>query len=1282
MPTQRHQSREKIIIDESLTDLRNRVRLLLWAWGMSWTVLVLLGGLLGIGILDWWIHFDDPGLRLILGISLFTASCVVLWTRLIRPLRQPLGATFLASRIEHRFPNLQSRVVSAVEFLENRLDSNAGSPELQRVVVERAIRDLEQIEPRDIAGSQAVWGVTVAGSLLLLIVSTVAIFHPVEAATTVKRLLFPLAKIPWPRRFDLRLVHPDLSPLTLNSEKPLRIARGEALEVYVVNDRGPLPDRVWYEHRVGTQKELIRELLRPTTIRDDQGTPHQAAVLHWIATEGPLHFRATGGDDDSMSFVHLEVVPPPTFTMLEVRIEPPKYAGRRVERLPPGVGHVRGLLGTSVHVSARADKPLKSASLRIGEKSAVRLALADDRQSFNATFTLGDPGADVYWLELIDEDGFTDRETPHYELFGVVDQIPQVVIESPVSDILLTSDAELSIKMLAKDDLGLKDMRLVYQINAATPANVVPLLTATVDPSSVTFLAPVDVWNLAEWQLPLGSRIVFRAEATDDYDLGPEKHLGQSTTRTIVIVSKEDKLKELAHQMARLLDELKSAAGLQQRATQQTSELQTQLDKTGELRVQDIDQLQRIELDQKQAAARLLNPIDSVQSQAQQLRDAFRANRIDDSATESRLDLFVAELSRLGHDQFPDIDLALTRATKQAEEAAGLAAQPENGVTTADPVIPLQAKPPDEPIANPRVDKKEVSVPQVQGLNSGLEFASVPHHAPQSPLAQSLNDAQTRQRQAVRSLQELEEMFADWRDRRDVSRELRSVISDQEQVQRQSVELGQQTLTKSELDLSAQEKADLGKLAAKQRKIADQVEQFLKQLDHAAKNLRPRDADTAERLEEARDELLKAGTAGDLREAATDIGDNKFGAASQVQQQAIQQLKELDRQLEQKPTDDLERLVKQVDQAMQDFGTLHQEQAELVDATQQAASHQEATDQRESIDEWRQRQQEIGEKLRQAERKLQRLQLRQPSEAASRATQRVEKIEEQLQTLEQTDDAVEEMQEVVDDIDQVERDLALEKRIAQERLAVEQLEKVEDALQSLLTRQQVVVTETERLEAERLARGSLSRGQLKSLRDLAVTERKLQTEVDGLQSTLSVTAVLSLVLRRASKNLERAADRLQEKQTDLPTLALERAAARAIESLVLVLKQKELGKTPDSRQTPNSAERPPDDDPQEPEKASPPGEVLSQISQLKMLKMLQEEFLERTRQLQGLRDDTGTLAPETVSELARLAEEQDEVARLTRDLVAKISQNRPESDKPPTGDNRQDNDKPDNRRNE
>jgi uncharacterized protein (DUF1697 family) len=65
-----------------------------------------------------------------------------------------------------------------------------------------------------------------------------------------------------------------------------------------------------------------------------------------------------------------------------------------------------------------------------------------------------------------------------------------------------------------------------------------------------------------------------------------------------------------------------------------------------------------------------------------------------------------------------------------------------------------------------------------------------------------------------------------------------------------------------------------------------------------------------------------------------------------------------------------------------------------------------------------------------------------------------------------------------------------------------------------------------------------------------------------------------------------------------------------------------------------------------------------------------------------LRDDTGTLAPETVSELARLAEEQDEVARLTRDLVAKISQNRPESDKPPTGDNRQDNDKPDNRRNE
>ena len=271
MRPNRDQSREEIIVAEHLSDLRGRVRLLTWVSGLSWTVLVLFGGLLVSGMLDWLIHFDDSGLRLVIGLALLAGSGAMLWRQLISPLRQPLGTTFLASRIERRFPGLHSRVLSAVEFLQHKLDAKSGSPELQQAVVGLALRDLEQIEPGDIVETQAVQRVTIAGSILMAVVATVVVLHPLEAATSVKRLMFPFADVPWPRQFELRLVRPDLSPVVQAPDRPLLIARGDTLELYVISERGRLPERVWFEHRLGNEAASTREALRQTTIRDEKG---------------------------------------------------------------------------------------------------------------------------------------------------------------------------------------------------------------------------------------------------------------------------------------------------------------------------------------------------------------------------------------------------------------------------------------------------------------------------------------------------------------------------------------------------------------------------------------------------------------------------------------------------------------------------------------------------------------------------------------------------------------------------------------------------------------------------------------------------------------------------------------------------------------------------------------------------------------------------------------------------------------------------------------------------
>jgi hypothetical protein len=1259
-------NREEVIVSEHLADLRGRVRLLTWVSGLSWTVLVFFGGLLVSGLLDWTIHFDDPGLRLVIGVSLLGAAGFMAWRQLILPLLQPLTTTFLALRIEQRFPGLHSRVLSAVEFLHHKLDPKLGSPELQQAVVKDALQDLEKIETSDVVETKAIKRITIAGAVLCAMIAIVVLLHPVEAGTSVKRLMFPFADCPWPRQFELTLVRPDMTPAVQDPGQPILIARGDTLELYVVDKRGRLPERVWFEHRLGTDGELQREPLRQTTLRDEKGKTSEAAVISWVASRGPLSFRVMGGDDDTMSFQQVEVVQPPTLESLRVTVSPPKYAGRLPETLPQGVGHVQGLLGTEITVVATADKPLKSAQLRVADKPGKPLKIGEDQLSFTASFKITDPGVTGYWFELTDVEGFSDPEAPRFELRGIADSVPDVVIEQPVADILLSADAELPVKILAKDDLGLTSVRISYILNDDPKPILIPLVTHEADTESWLFSTPDYVWKLAELSLQPGNRIVFRAEALDSYNLGQETHIGRSSPRTISIVSKQEKQKELAGRVGDLLEDLQQATALQQRAKQQTEELKTQLNTAGELRMQDVDQLHRIELDQRQAASRLIRPADGVQSQAQQLQEEFRANKLDDAEMQQRLSRIVDELSQLSRDQLPEIDSALTRASKQAEvqsrqegENPEATSTPDSKPAKSSPEPPQQKEPGEKTPTPPDQSAADKS----NSAESTAPSKTAPRSAVNPELESALSDATTQQTRAMEKLQELQDLLSEWRDQRDVSRELNSLISEQDQLQKDAAELGQQTLSKSGSDLTPQQKADLAKMATRQMKIAEQVDQFRKQLQQAADSLKERDRDAAGRFNDAKEELNSDGTAGKLREAAQDIAENQMGTASQMQQQALQDLRDLDKQLKREPTDDAEMLIKQIEQAQQEFDTLRKEQVELKEQTQQAAGQPNSPQKTEQLEQLRQKQQELSEKVAQAERRLERLRLRPPTEAAERAKERLDRINDQLQDPDQADEATEQMQQVVDDLEQVQRDLALEKRVAQERLAVEELERIEDQLKALQTQQQGVITETERLEAERVARGSLSRGQLRTLRDLAEVERGLQVDAEQMEKSLKVAEVFALVLRRTARSLKLAADRLADKQSDASVIAVERDALKKIESLLLVLKAEDAKPPGDGAQPPPAGQQPEGEE--KPQQAQPPGEALPQLAQLKLLKALQEEFLERTQLLDGLRDKEGKLPDQAAQELEELAREQAELADLTRDLVVKILHRQPDAEEVP-----------------
>ena len=1221
----RSASTAEIIVGEHLADLRGRVRFLTWVSGLCWTVVALFGGLLVTGFLDWLIHFDDSGIRLVVGLAVLSGSGWMLWRHLLSPLQQPLSGSFLATRVERRFPGLKNRVLSAVEFLEHRLDPKLGSAELQKAVVQQALGDLQKIDSSDIIETKAVRNVTIAGVAVFILVATVFALRPLEAATSVQRWMFPFSDVPWPRRFELRLIHQDLTPVNLTNDQPIRLARGDTLELYVENARGRLPDRVWFEHQIddGT---VLREPLRQTTLRDATGHTREAAVISWVAVRGTMQFRVTGGDDNVMPFHRVEVVIPPVLESLHVVVTPPPYSRRPVERLPDGVGHIIGLLGTKVEIVAAADKPLASAHLRIGEHPAVPLETGLDNRQLKATFEISDATVSSYWFELVDTQGFTDREATRYELRGIADGVPEVTIETPATDVLLTTDAELPVSILAKDDLGLRSVRISYGVNDDETQRTIPLFDrpsptssdeqttqGTVTDDSLP-LGPQQhvanyVWKMSDLNPEVGMRIVFRAEANDDYDLG-SPHLGASVRRTITIVSREEKKKELASRAGGLLEDLEQATRQQQRARQQTQELQTQLENVGTLRPQDTDQLQRTELEQRQAASRLTHPADGVEIQARELLDELRSNRLDDAGTEQRLERLSNEIGRLGRDELPQAESALSRAQKLAEE---------------------------------RADTPELK-----------------------PLKAALDEAHAQQTRSLETLSELQDSLSEWRDRREVNRDLDLVVAEQEKIQQDSAEMAGQTMSKTSAEPTPQEKAELGKLADRQRKVAGQLEQFRKRLDQTAESVSKNDPEAAAKIVEAKKELAQKGTAGKLENAARNIAENRMGEATDDQQKAMDDLRDIERMMKRKPKEDTEQFLQQTQDALQEFRQLRDEQQQLADRAQDVSEQEDSLEKQKQLDELKLDQEELAERMAKAERKLERLRLRGPAQAAHRARKRLTEMMKHMQDADDGDEMQQAMDEALDDLEQVERELVLEKRMAQEKLAFEQLEKIEDELKSLRMRQEALIAETIRLDEARGEDGRITRGQKKSLLELAETERSLQHSAGQMAQRMASVEVFSLVLQRLARTLGLAANRLGADDTSAATLGLERDALRKLDSLLAVLKQeqKKQEKPQQPPEKPEELSDEPEERDEKPQDAQPPGDSIPQLAQLKLLKSLQEEYLDRTALLESFRDKSGKL-PETMeTEKQELAREQAELADFARNLVAKFMQQQPDRDPP------------------
>jgi hypothetical protein len=1234
-------------LDQRLTDVRRRVRQALLTHGLSWLAAVLVGSLLVVCLADWLVHFDDPVVRLIFGLGVLAATVWVVRRRLIAPLQVSLTDTDLALRIEDRYPGFQDSLASSVQFLDANADPRIGSPALQQAVVEKALERLDGLDCDDVVDTREVRRIAAIAAGICATALLVAGLNRSLTTIALQRIALPFSAPDWPRKTNLRLLSADLVPLAIDAGHPLQIARGDTFRVLAENATGRLPSRVALEYRLADRK-VLSETMRPRTADDPRGERHEIAEGQLVAVRGDVEFRAVGGDDRQMSWFRLTVVPPPVVEKLQVTLHPPAYSRRPAERQPAGIGHVQGLLGTRVEISAEASKPIEKASLRIKDQERRKVALSDGGRQLQASFMIGEPGVHSWWLELKDPLGFEDSEPPRYEVRGIQDFEPEIYIEQPAADMQVTAEALVPIRTTARDDLGLREVRLVYKVETTegSQEQVLPLFQAEGDTGPLSQTAE-HLWKLADLNLKGNAKIVFRTEATDDFDLSDEfpegkaplPHVGRSVTRTLAIVSSEDKALEIAQRQEGLLDDLERAFKLENQAHDQVEELLVQLENTEKLRPEDVDTLQRTELGQREIAAQLNSPATGLERRARDLADELRNNQIDDPQTERRLKRIADELTRIGAEHLRPIEQELTRARKLVQSRNQSASAAEKPAATgkksgakagSDSSKALEADRPET--------KNEVAPPKpADPLSPGKPGKKQAGDRPEEALRQVSRN----QNAVLESLGEMLQELSQWRGEHDASREVGDLVRQQVELNQRAAELAKTTLTKPAESLSPQEQADLAKISERQKRQADQLDQLEARMQAAAGKLASENAAAAATLQEAAQQSRQEGIAGQMRDAAGQIGENRMGQAARSQQQILQKLRDLEDTLRQKRETDTEMMVKKLKQAGQELQDIRDRQEELLSKTKEAGHNPDPEQRRSELETLRKQQQKLHEETERMARRLARLEARQSHDSAGRAASRMREAQDRLDEQDQAGAAAQQ-QEALDDLEQAQRELARQQRAEEEQLAREQLARVADELSGMIPRQQAVIDETRRLDGLHAQTGKWGRAQLVSLRDLAKVQEHLEGEIGRIIEKLSAAEVFVLALKGAARHMHSAGEQLARRETGAATQKLQEAARKRLADLVEALKPDE--PDPDAKAQDQAGGG------SSGQQEGAPSEGIPTLAQVKMLITLQKELFARTAELERLRGKDGQLPPAARQELEGIAREQGELADLARNL--------------------------------
>ena len=471
-----------------------------------------------------------------------------------------------ALQVESKNPGLSSILITYTELSDE--DSEAKVPkEIIKAIEDKANEKTKSLDFQEIVPWGQIWRIVQVSLALIIFFGLISFKWKEQVGTLFQRLVGQDAN--YPTETNINTIQVEEQVMKVGTT--FKVKSGGSLKIKVLTDGKTVSTAQLYTRTKGIEEWTSNPVQMDPLANNSLNYERQ---LEEITENTEFYIKA---NDDKSETHEIQVIKQPSYSYVVERIFP-EYINQKSEAITEL--NMDAPQGTQLKWKISTITKVKAMEVRIGEEETINAVISEDGklitftkkadQAFNYSFlwTEGESGKDFQYIDVQNSVKVID------------DTLPEIQLITPSADSLATIKKTVNINFKGTDDYGIGKSHLTFSVKrdgSKSDGETEIIRNEIQDFEGKPSINHKYPWKLSEQikDLKPGDQISYQIEVQDLFP-GEKKHIRQSISRKISIVTPERYLQWYRAELASQQDQIKRARDSEETASTQVKQLRQQ----------------------------------------------------------------------------------------------------------------------------------------------------------------------------------------------------------------------------------------------------------------------------------------------------------------------------------------------------------------------------------------------------------------------------------------------------------------------------------------------------------------------------------------------------------------------------------------------------------------------------------------------------------------------------------------------------------------------------------